>query len=125
MALSEFFEHLEKIFNTTSHEMKLSIDQFHVSRRTGTPSSPAPIRHRRAGLIGQKKVLTSSSGNNEQKDLSDKYKKLVMEVGDVWKTFKDFLSLFQKRYINKISIIQSKCFEKDAICLDAIKKVGG
>jgi hypothetical protein len=67
--------------------------------------------------------LSSSNGNNEQKDLTDKYKKLVMEVGEVWKIFKDFLGLFQKKFINKISSIQTNCFEKDAICLDAIKKV--
>ena len=68
-------------------------------------------------------MLNSSNGNNEQKDLTDKYKKLVMEVGEVWKIFKDFLGLFQQKFINKISSIQTSCFEKDAICLDAIKKV--
>jgi hypothetical protein len=46
-----------------------------------------------------------------------------MEVGEIWKIFKDFLGLFQKKFINKIGSIQSNCFEKDAICLDAIKKV--
>ena len=46
-----------------------------------------------------------------------------MEVGEIWKIFKDFLGVFQKRFINKIMMIQGNCFEKDAICLDAIKKV--
>jgi hypothetical protein len=46
-----------------------------------------------------------------------------MEVGEIWKIFKDFLSLFQKRFITKILTIQGNCFEKDAICLDAIKRV--
>ena len=53
----------------------------------------------------------------------DKYKKLIMEVGDIWKTFKDFVGLFQNRFIDELSNLQGKCFEKDAICLDALKKV--
>lgn len=68
-------------------------------------------------------MKNSSSGNNEQKDIFNKYNYLIKETGNIWKIFKDFVSLFQKRFIDHLSDLQTACFEKDAICLDALRKV--
>lgn len=67
--------------------------------------------------------MNSSSGNNEQKELSEKYRKLVMEVGEIWKLFKGFAQLIQPRFMDRLSVLQTKCFEKDAACLDHLKTV--